>query len=64
MKNVAQRELTLRKVPDNNLKFFLTVNSKKHIFMHLTHLRRYHYDTLDYSIVVYLYFLYFRIISN
>ena len=57
MKNVAQRELTLRKVPDNNLKFFLTVNSKKHIFMHLTHLRRYHYDTLDYSIVLYLYFL-------
>ena len=64
MKNVAQRELTLRKVPDNNLKFFLTVNSKKHIFMHLTHLRCYHYDTLDYSIVLYLYFLYFRTISN
>ena len=64
MKNVAQRELTLRKVPDNNLKFFLTVNSKKHISMHLTHLRRYHYDTLYYFIVLYLYFLHFRIITK
>ena len=33
MKNVAKWELTLKKVSDNNLKFFPTVSSKKHIFM-------------------------------
>ena len=33
MKNVAQREFTLNKVSDNNLRFFLTAS----VYMHLTH---------------------------
>ena len=39
-------EFALRKVSDNNLKMFLTVSSKKHIFMRFTHLRHFYYDEL------------------